>query len=320
MAKKVVAKKKAAPKKKVIKKIGDKALVKEMIKNHSPQRFALKFTLITAAFILGVMALANPREAIGTEKVTRNGIDVMIALDVSKSMLAQDIKPSRLDRAKQVLGKLIDKLGGDRVGIVVFAGKAYLQMPLTGDQGAAKMFLASASPDIVPTQGTVIGDALKMSLSCFNTKERKYKSVVLVSDGEDHDESAGAIATQMASEGVVINTIGIGSPEGSPIVDPVTNELKKDEQGQTVLSKLNEPELQQLSNITNGQYIRLDNIEFWQIEQWSDFQQRRGPDSDVETLQIFAEMVGALTKTREDIKGWFDLLDLDDYVSFGGKA
>ena len=113
----------------------------------------------------------------GVEQVNRNGIDVMIALDVSKSMLAQDIKPNRLERAKQALGKLIDKLSNDRVGIVVFAGRAYLQMPLTGDHGAAKMYLASASTEIVPTQGTVISDALKMCYASFNTKEKKYKAV-----------------------------------------------------------------------------------------------------------------------------------------------
>ena len=131
-------------KKRTIKKIGDANLVKEMIKNYSPQKFALKFVLGVAAFTLCAFALANLRSPQGVEKVNRNGIDIIIALDVSKSMLAQDIKPNRLERAKQALSKLIDKLGNDRVGIVVFAGRAYLQMPLTGDHGAAKMYLASA--------------------------------------------------------------------------------------------------------------------------------------------------------------------------------
>ena len=248
-------------KKKTIKKIGDERLVKEMIKNYSTQRFALKFLLVITAFASGVFALANLRSAKGSEKVSRNGIDVMIALDVSKSMLAQDIKPTRLDRAKQAVGKLIDKLNNDRIGIVIFAGKAYLQMPLTGDHGAAKMYLSSATPDIVPTQGTVIGEALKMCYNSFNTKEKKYKAVILISDGEDHDAEAAKIASQMASEGVMINTVGIGSPEGSTIMDAVTNELKKDNEGNIVITKLNEAALQQIAEKGNGTYQRYNNTD-----------------------------------------------------------
>ena len=241
-------------KKKTIKKIGDARLVNEMIKDYLPQRFAIKFVLIVVAFATGVLALANLRFPKGTEKVSRNGIDVMIALDVSKSMLAQDIQPNRLDRAKQVLGKLIDKLANDRIGIVVFAGKAYLQMPLTGDHGAAKMYLASASTDVVPTQGTVVADALKMCNSSFNAKEKKYKSVVLISDGEDHDEGAEKIAEQMANEGISINTIGIGSPGGAPIIDATTNQEKKDNQGNIIVTKLNEEELMSIASKGNGIY------------------------------------------------------------------
>ena len=248
-------------KKKTIKKIGGERLVKEMIKNYSPQRFAIKFILIVTAFTSAVFALANLRTPQGAEKVSRNGIDVMIALDVSKSMLAEDVKPTRLDRAKQVIGKLIDKLSNDRIGIVVFAGKAYLQMPLTGDHSAAKMYLASATPDIVPTQGTVISEALKMCYISFNAKEKKYKSVILISDGEDHDEEATKIAGQMAVEGVIINTVGIGSPEGAPIIDAATNEPKKDNEGNTVITKLNEKELMAIAEKGNGIYQHYNNTE-----------------------------------------------------------
>jgi tetratricopeptide (TPR) repeat protein len=241
-------------KRKIIKKIGDERLVKEMTKNHSATKFALKFVLIITAFAAGVLALANLRTPVGSQKVNRNGIDVMIALDVSKSMLAQDIKPTRLDRAKQVLGKLIEKLNNDRIGIVVFAGKAYLQMPLTSDHGAAKMYLSSATTEVVPTQGTVIGEALKMCYASFNTKEKKYKAVVLISDGEDHDEEATKIAAQMASEGVIINTVGIGSPDGSTIYDPVTKETKKDNEGNVVFTKLNEAALMGIAEKGNGIY------------------------------------------------------------------
>jgi len=195
------------------------------------------------------------------QNVNRRGVDVMLVLDVSKSMLARDIKPNRLEKAKQMLIRLTDKLENDRIGLVLFAGRAYLQMPLTTDHGAAHLYIQDASPDIVPTQGTVIGEALKMANSAFNSKERKYKAIILVSDGEDHDPEAMKAAKALASNGVMVNTIGIGSAEGSPIVDPVTNELKKDEQGNTVISKLNEVELQQLADATNGRYIRMDNLD-----------------------------------------------------------
>ncbi len=248
-------------KKRTKKKIGDVNLVKEMIKNYSPQKFALKFVLIVAAFTLGVFALANLRSPSGTEKVNRNGIDLIIALDVSKSMLAQDIKPNRLERAKQAISKLIDKLDNDRIGIVVFAGRAYLQMPLTGDHGAAKMYLSSASTDVVPTQGTVISDALKMCYASFNSKEKKYKAVILISDGEDHDEGALKMAAQMAEEGIVITTVGIGSPQGSIIIDELTNQPKLDVNGNIVVTRLNEDELIKRAEKGNGIYQLFSNTD-----------------------------------------------------------
>ncbi len=246
-------------KKKTIRRIGDPALVNQLIRDYSPSKFLLKFILFTFAFIAGVIALANPRMPMGTSSVIRSGIDVMIALDVSKSMLAQDIKPTRLERAKQILSKLIDKLPDDRIGIVVFAGRAYLQMPLTTDHAAAKMYLSSATPDVVPTQGTVIGDALKMCFAAFNAKEKKYKTIILISDGEDHDENSVTLAKALADEGVMINTIGIGSAEGAMIVDAETNEIKRDATGNPVITKLNETELKSISENSNGIYQLFTN-------------------------------------------------------------
>lgn len=248
-------------KKKTVSRIGDPSLVRQLIGNFSSVRFLIKAGLALVAFMVIVMAAANLQKPGAMENIQRKGVDVMLVLDVSKSMLARDIKPSRLERAKQFLLRLVDQLPNDRIGLVLFAGRAYLQMPLTTDHGAAHMYIQEASPDDVPTQGTVIGDALKMANSAFNSKERKYKSIVLVSDGEDHDPEASKVAKQLAEEGVLINTVGIGSPEGSPIEDPVTGELKKDQDGHTVISKLNEAELQQLATETNGTYIRLDNVE-----------------------------------------------------------
>jgi Ca-activated chloride channel homolog len=248
-------------KKRTTAKIGDPRLVKQLVKNYSPLRFTIKFVIIVLSFGAIILGAANFQRPGFTENVNRQGVDVMLVLDVSKSMLAEDIKPSRLERAKQLLTRLLERLPNDRIGIVLFAGRAYLQMPLTVDLGAAKMYIRDASPDVVPTQGTVIADALRMANTSFNSKERKYKSIVLVSDGEDHDPDALKVAKELANDGVMINTVGIGSPDGAPIIDPVTKELKKDANGQTVISRLNEAELQQLSDATNGIYLRLDNME-----------------------------------------------------------
>jgi Ca-activated chloride channel family protein len=248
-------------KKTTIKRIGDIRLVKKLIQNYSPLKFLIKFLIVILAFAAIVIGAANPQEPGKNQSINRNGVDVMVVLDVSKSMLATDIKPSRLEKAKQLLTKLLDKLQNDRIGVVLFAGRAYMQMPLTIDHGAAKMYIQDAGPDAVPTQGTDIGEALQMANGAFNSKEKKYKTILLVSDGEDHDPNADKIAKTLAQYGVVINSVGIGSPEGTTLIDPETKELKKDAQGQTVISKLNEAELQNLSNSTNGIYLRLDNMD-----------------------------------------------------------
>ena len=248
-------------KKNAFKRLGDPELVKELTSNYKPSSFPQKFFLTLAALALILLSIANLRTETGTQQIKRNGIDVMVAIDVSNSMLAQDIQPNRLDRAKQLLNRLIDKLGNDRIGLVVFAGKAYLQMPLTADHSAAKMYLSAATPQTVPTQGTMIGDALKMCYASFNAKEKKYKAVVLISDGEDQDEDAVKIAGQMAQEGVVINTVGIGSPAGATITDPATNQLKKDEQGNIVITKLNEQALADIAKEGNGIYQLYTNTD-----------------------------------------------------------
>ncbi len=246
-------------KKKVTKRIGDKDLVKALISNYSAKLFTSKFIVVSAAFALGVIAVMNPRKPGESTAVNKKGIDIAIALDVSKSMLAADLAPNRLERAKQFVTRLMNEMPNDRIALIVFAGKAYLQMPLTTDHGAAQLFVSSASPDAVPQQGTVIGDALEMSANAFNTTDKKFKTVLLISDGEDHDEDAVATAKKLSKQGVMINTIGIGSPEGATIPDPVTGDEKKDEAGNTVISRLNEEALKEIATATNGIYIRLQS-------------------------------------------------------------
>jgi len=246
-------------KKRTIKKIGDNRLVQQLIKNFSPQLFAGKFVLFSMAFALGIVAVANLRRPGSAENISRKGIDVVIALDVSKSMLATDLSPNRLERAKQMILKLMDQMPNDRIALVLFAGKAYMQMPLTIDHGAAAIFVSSATPDAIPAQGTVFSDALQMSARAFNTKEGRFKSVILISDGEDHDEEALKTAESISQQGIMVCTVGIGSPEGSQIPDNATNDYKRDAMGNIVISKLNEDELKQIAEKTNGIYVHFES-------------------------------------------------------------
>lgn len=248
-------------KKKTEKKIGDASLVNELTVQYSSKKFLTKFILFAAAFALCAFAVAGLVKPDGTQKINRKGTDIMIALDVSNSMLANDIQPSRLERAKQVISKIIDNSPDDKIGLVIFAGRAYLQMPLTIDHEAAKMYLAAATPDDVPTQGTVISDALKMCFAAFNSNDKTFKSVLLISDGEDHDDEAIKVTKLLAKDGIMVNTIGIGSPEGSPILNPATGQYLKDDKGQTVITKLNEKELSDIAKAGHGIYQLYTNTD-----------------------------------------------------------
>lgn len=248
-------------KKNTSRKIGDEKLVAQLTKSFLPKRYLLRFIILVTGFGLLVIAAANLQSATEVEKINRQGIDVMIALDVSRSMLSQDIKPSRLDKAKQLANKLMDQLQNDRIGLVIFAGRAYMQMPLTTDHSAARLYINNASPEAVPTQGTVVAEALRIANTGFNKKDKKYKAVLLITDGEDHDEKAEKVAKELAENGVVINTIGVGSTEGSVIINPFTGEPKRDMQGNVVISKLNEQELMNIAHNANGIYQQLNDIE-----------------------------------------------------------
>jgi len=241
--------------------LGDEQLVNALMPRYSKPLRLFKFCLLVVALAIGIIGLANLQAGSRTEKIERKGIDVMIALDVSKSMLAQDLSPNRLEKAKQFIARLLEKLGNDRIGLITFAGRAYVSVPLTVDMSALKMNLAGASPTQVPTQGTVIGEAISMARQSFNAKETKYKSIILISDGEDHDEGVADEVKKAVGEGIMINTVGIGSPEGSPIFDPETRANKRDEKGDEVISKLNEKELQEIASAAQGVYLRLGNTD-----------------------------------------------------------
>ena len=247
--------------KKKIRKLGDEKVVSEQLRGYIPGRAALKFILLSVGLFSIIMGLANLRTGDKSEKVQRKGVDVVIALDVSKSMLAQDVQPDRLTRAKQLIMLLTDKMQNDRVAFIVFAGRSYLQVPLTVDYSAVKMMVQNASPAMVPTQGTVIGDAIDMAMTSFSQTERKYKSLIIISDGEDHDEKAAEKVKEAAEQGIIVHTVGIGSPLGTTLYDPETKAVKLDENGSPVVSKLNESELRSLAATGGGTYSLLQNAD-----------------------------------------------------------
>ena len=242
-----------------VKKLGNPALVKELYKNYSPVKSAVKFSLLLLAYAGGCIAMANPRKPDLTTAEARKGIDIMIALDVSNSMLAEDNKPNRLSVAKRFIYQLMKSLENDRVGLVLFAGNAYVQMPLTFDHSAAEMIVSVAAPSSFRSQGTVIGEALQKSNLAFQEESKRFKTIILITDGETHDENAEQQAKELGQKGVMINTVGIGSLGGAAIVDTISGGIKKDLSGNVVVTKLNEPLLQKLAAATNGKYVRLEN-------------------------------------------------------------
>jgi Ca-activated chloride channel family protein len=246
-------------KKRALKRFGEMPVISRLLPEMSSVKPVIKFSLLMIGYVFLLIGAANPQIGSKLEKVERKGADLMIALDVSNSMLAQDVRPDRITRATQAISKLIDELGGDRIGIVVFAGKAYMQLPITTDYAAAKMFLSTISPGMVPTQGTAIAEAIEMATGAFKQDDRS-KALIIITDGEDHEGDALKAAQEAAEKGIRIYTIGMGSAEGTPIpvYDQNGNQMgfKKDKQGQTVISKLNETILQQIASAGNGIYIR----------------------------------------------------------------
>lgn len=267
------------------KKIGDEQLVNILAANHSAKKFSAKFYLILAAMAFTALGAANLRGAGKSEDVNRKGRDVVIAMDVSKSMLADDIKPNRLEKSKQFVSRLLEELPDDRIALIWFAGKAYLPMPLTADQGAANLFVQSAAPDAVPTQGTVIGEALRLAAESFPQQGKRYKVVLLITDGEDHDESAVTMAKQLKERGILLIAIGLGTTEGSAITEPGTTEYKKDKDGQTVVTKLNEALLKEMVFANGGLYGNMQNTDalLKEVTAVIDQLEKKGTDGEVST-------------------------------------
>jgi Ca-activated chloride channel homolog len=245
-----------------MKQFADKSLWYAVRQNFSKAKRNFKIVLLTLVALFMFVLILNPQFGTKMQEVKRVGADVMIVLDISKSMMAEDILPNRLEKSKQAVEQLIDNLDGDRIGLVLFAGEAYTQLPITADYAAAKLFLSSVSTDMISKQGTNIAEALKLGIESFGKDAGKNKAIILITDGEDHEaeiESAIALAKEKS---IMINTIGIGSLEGVPIPEMKNGAMsgyKQDESGNTVVTKLNEKLIQEIAAGARGVYVRATN-------------------------------------------------------------
>lgn len=245
-------------KKRTQRKFADSALFAKLAPNFSVFKSTLKllFLLIGLSFL--IISLVNPKMGTKLQTVKREGVDVVFALDVSKSMLAKDIAPNRLEKAKQIISKIIDKLGSDRVGVIIYAGNSYPLLPITTDHAAAKMFLQNANPDMVSSQGTAINEALDLAKTYYNNDEQTNKFLIIISDGEDHQEETKQKAQDLANEGVKVYTIGVGTEKGGPIPIELNGGhigYKKDRKGETVITQRKPDILKDIANVSNGIYI-----------------------------------------------------------------
>lgn len=236
---------------------GDLAIIAQLMPEASPRRVRNKFILLVAVFALLITALAQPQFGAKLREVKRSGVEIMLAVDVSRSMLAEDFKPNRLERTKNAVNRLVEQLEDDRVGMVVFAGDAFIQLPITSDFVSAKTFIRNISTDIVPVQGTSLSKAIELASRSFSEQSHKSRAIILVSDGESHDDDPIAAAQAAKEKGIVIYTVGIGTVEGSPI--NINGEMMKDDQGNMVVTKLSEEVLQQIAVLTGGMYVRASN-------------------------------------------------------------
>ena len=249
-------------KKKAIRQFGEINLVSRLLENVSTVKPFVKFTLMTLALCSLIFALTGPQLGTKLQEVKREGVDVVIALDVSNSMNAEDIRPTRLNRSKQAIYKLIDQLQGDRIGLIVFAGQAYVQLPITTDYGAAKLFLSTVNTNMVPTQGTAIGTAVRKGIEAIGDSARSNSAIIVITDGENHEDDALEAAKEAVAKGIVVHTIGMGSPDGSPI--PVYRGQTRtgyltDRSGNTIVTRLDDAMLQQIADAGKGKYVRASN-------------------------------------------------------------
>ncbi len=267
-------------KRKALKRLGDVNLVSRLVPEMSRIRPAIKFILQLIAVSALIIVLSRPQFGSKIEDVKKQGVEVIIALDVSNSMLAEDIQPDRLTRAKQAISRLVDDLDNDKIGLIVFAGDAYIQIPVTTDYISAKMFLSTINPNMVPKQGTAIGAAISLGVRSFSPGEGKSKAMILITDGENHEDDPIKESEEATKAGIIIHTIGIGSTEGVPIPVIINGkkDYLKDVDGNTVITKLDEEILKQIALSSGGNYVRASNSNIGLDEIFSEIKKMKKQD------------------------------------------
>ena len=243
-----------------IRKFGDEKLVSQMMPSYSKSKVWVRLVLFSIGFFFFVIGLSRPQIGARLKEQEIKGAEIIIAIGVSNSMLAEDYSPNRLERAKLAVSRLVDKLRDDRIGLVIFAGTSFVQLPVTTDYVSAKMFLNSIDTGSIPIQGTALGDAITTCIRSFSEQSDKSRAIILITDGENHEDDPVAAAKQAAEMGIKVFAIGVGSPEGKPI--PMNGELLKDKDGEIVVSRLDEAVLQEIAAEGNGAYVRAGNSEF----------------------------------------------------------
>jgi Ca-activated chloride channel family protein len=247
-------------KRKQFKVFGDPALLGQLTPDVSVRRAVIKVILQLVALTTCIFMLAGPQFGSKIDKSTRKGAEIMIALDLSNSMMAEDIKPCRLDKSKQIISKLVDQLQNDKLGLVVFAGHAFTQIPITSDFVSAKLFLSSLTPDLIQRQGTAIGSAIDLCVNSFGPKGDAERAIIVITDGENFEDDAVASAKRAAEQGIKVHVVGMGDVNGAPIpTKPGTNDFRKDKEGNVIITKLNEKVCQEIAAAGKGLYVHSDN-------------------------------------------------------------
>ena len=303
---------------------GDLEMVKKLSPESSVFKPVLKLVMLLLAFLGLIIALVNPKIGTKMETVKREGIDIVFAMDVSKSMLAEDVAPNRLDKSKQIVSQIINQLGSDRIGIVAYAGSAFPVLPITSDYSVAKMFLQSMNTEMVSSQGTSLDEAIRLAITYFDQKSKTSKLLVLISDGEDHSEDAQAAADEASKAGLKIITIGLGTEKGATIPlkrNGVVESFQKDNNNQVVITKMNKESLEAIAKATKGGYVNgnntknvleyikatLDNIQKTEFEstEMADFQSQFQWFLGFAFLLLFTDVFLLERKTK-----WVKKLDL----------
>ena len=269
-----------------LRKYGDMELLKQLMPNASNHRPYIKFWIVLTALMLVIFMLARPRFGSKMETVKRQGVETVVALDISNSMLSEDVMPSRLEKSKKLISRLVETFNNDKVALIVFAGDAFTQLPITSDYISAKIFLETINPSMISTQGTDIRGAINLAMRSFTPNEGVGRAIVLITDGENHEGGVVEAAQEAAKKGIRTFVLGVGSPEGSPIPIEGTNGFMKDKEGNVVVTRLNEGMCQEIAKAGNGIYVRVDNTN--SAEKALNAEINKLAKADVET-QVFTE-------------------------------